>query len=77
MSKVSTFILKYILKSIVLDKTNLYKEQFLENLGLKRKYSAVQDEIEENILYFKYNDVVDELFPYNIPLNEEGKYFHF
>ena len=29
------------------------------------------------ILYFKYNDVVDELFPYNIPLNEEGKYFHF
>ena len=77
MSKVSTFILKYILKSIVLDKTNLYKEHFLENLGLKRKYSAVQDEIEENILYFKYNDVVDELFPYNIPLNEEGKYFHF
>ena len=54
MSKVSTFILKYILKSIVLDKTNLYKKQFLENLGLKRKYSAVQDEVEENILYFVF-----------------------
>ena len=34
------------------------KEQFLENLGLKRK----QDEIVENNLCFKYIDAVDEFF---------------
>ena len=47
-------------------------EHFLEKLGLKRKHSVLQDEIEENILCFKYNDVVDKFFQYNIPLNEQG-----
>ena len=31
-----------------------------KELPLKRKYSVLNDEIEENILCFRYNDVVDE-----------------
>ena len=40
----------------------MYKEQVLEKLGLKRKHSELQDEIEENIPCFRYNNVVDKVF---------------
>ena len=60
MNKVSIFILKYILKIIVLDTVDMCKEKFLEKLGLKRKCSVVRDEIEENIPCLRYNNVVDK-----------------
>jgi hypothetical protein len=38
------------------------KEDFLEVLGLKRKQEELQDEIEENVMCYVYNDVADKFY---------------